>query len=200
MEKALAIQKEVQRILQTEEAYLPVIGFEGAYEVSNIGNVRSVDRIVVHKRNRFDKSFPVFYAGRQLTKKINKYGYVVVCLMKNGDRKDALIHRLVASAFIDNPQYLPQVNHIDADKQNNTVDNLEWVTAQQNVDHAMSHNLQNFAWGDQLPQATLTKDQVVEIKKLLKEGKLNQREIARLFGVGKNAIWFIAKGLTWKKV
>lgn len=93
-------------------------GYEELYQVSNLGNVRSL-----------------FRYKKQLKPCKNNIGYLYVNLYKNKKIKRLSIHRLVAKAFIDNPENLPQVNHIDGDKFNNNISNLEWVTASQNVSH-----------------------------------------------------------------
>lgn len=96
----------------------PVVGYEGLYEVSSIGEIRSV------KRQGTD--------GRVLKHKIDKSGYHLVYLCKNGKYKGQLVHRAVAEAFIQNADCLPCVNHIDENKDNNSAENLEWCTYQYN--------------------------------------------------------------------
>nr|DAO18695.1 MAG TPA: homing endonuclease [Caudoviricetes sp.] len=98
-----------------EEEFKEIIGYEGWYWVSNLGNVKS----------KF----------KQLKPCINKDGYYVVSLCKENRVKTFSIHRLVALHFIDNPDNLPQVNHKDECKTNNCVTNLEWCTQQQNHDY-----------------------------------------------------------------
>ena len=92
------------------------------YEVSNYGEIRRV-----WKNHTNLKSTTV-----------NRFGYETVHLSKNGENKHCKVHRLVAAAFIDNPDNLPEVNHIDGDKLNNCVSNLEWVSRSQNMKHAYS--------------------------------------------------------------
>lgn len=101
------------------EEWKPVVGFEGLYEVSNFGNVKSI------------------CAGRWKSTMIRKPvpdrdGYLTVNLKKNGKYVCAKIHRLVAKAFISNPNNLPQINHKDEDKANNRADNLEWCDCRYN--------------------------------------------------------------------
>ena len=110
------------------EEWRPVVGYEGLYEVSNTGRVRSVDRYVVdslgHRR---------FYKGKVLSIVKNKNGYLLINLYCNEKNKKCLVHRLVAEAFVSNPDNLPEVNHKDEDKTNNRVDNLEWCSRKYNV-------------------------------------------------------------------
>lgn len=197
MDKALAIQKEVIEILGTEEVYLVVPGSGGAYEVSNFGNVRSLDRIVNHKNNRWGKPHKAQYKGILLKQKIDRYGYPCVCLFTDTKRRYTTVHRLVAEAFIENKENLPQVNHKDGDKLNNHVSNLEWVSARENVHHSIKMNLTNPARGEQLPHTAIDTITAKEIKTDLAVGKYSQAEIARKYGVSKNVIWRIKTGQTW---
>jgi len=111
-----------------EEIWRDVVGYEGMYQVSDLGNIKSLNY------NRTGKS-------KTLAKKHHKFGYVTVTLCKNGVCKNKSIHILVAEAFIANPKSLPCVNHIDGDKENNIVGNLEWVTYSQNTRHAIEKGL-----------------------------------------------------------
>lgn len=110
------------------EEWRPVKGYEGFYEVSNKGNVRSLDR----KSGRYVRK------GRWLRPFLvpDENGYKHVCLSAYGVREQKAVHRLVAEAFVRNPDNKPQVNHIDENKLNNTADNLEWVTQQENLSYS----------------------------------------------------------------
>lgn len=103
-------------------------GYEGLYEVSNLGNVRSLDRYVNHWQGG-----KCLKRGTLLAFGHNSGGYSLVKLCDNGKEKTAKVHRLVAQAFIPNPDNLPWVNHIDENPANNTVSNLEWCTPQYNA-------------------------------------------------------------------
>lgn len=107
-----------------EEIWKDIDGYIGRYQISNLGRVKSI--------LRFSKGIKV----KILKYKIDKYGYLRVTLSKDNQQKIFFVHRLVAKAFIPNPENKPQVNHIDGNKQNNKVNNLEWVTNQENVIHA----------------------------------------------------------------
>ena len=108
------------------EEWRAIEGFEGKYEVSNTGKVRSLN----YKRTGEVKE--------KSTRK-NNGGYVIVSLFLNGRQFDKLVHRLVATAFIPNPNNLPQVNHIDCCKENNNSYNLEWCNESQNMRHAFAN-------------------------------------------------------------
>ena len=115
----------------------PVAGYEGQYEVDNLGRVFSIDRVkrVDDNGRIYDK--PI--TGRQMQQGLKSNGYKVVSLTKDGITKSCYVHRLVAKAFIPNPDNLPLVNHKDEDKTNNFVDNLEWCTVLYNNTYNDAH-------------------------------------------------------------
>ena len=104
-----------------KEVWMDIPMYTGIYEVSTLGRVRS--KIT----NEFAKPFK------------NEKGYLIVKIYLNGQMKNERVHRLVALTFIPNPNNYPQVNHIDYDRTNNRIDNLEWCTDEQNVQHSMCH-------------------------------------------------------------
>lgn len=104
------------------EIWKSVTGYEGLYEVSNLGRVKSL----VYKRLGHER---ILKSGN------NMYGYKMVVLRKNNKSKTITVHILVAQAFIPNPDNLPEVNHIDENKSNNSVDNLEWCTRKYNLEY-----------------------------------------------------------------
>lgn len=110
-----------------KEEWKDIKDYEGLYQVSNLGNIKSNSYIDAsgHKRN-----------SKNINPNIDRNGYYRVGLTKNNKRKYFQIHRLVSQAFIDNPDNKPQVNHKDSDKSNNCVTNLEWVTSSENNIHA----------------------------------------------------------------
>lgn len=108
------------------EKWKPVKGYEGLYEVSNCGNVKSLAR-----RDRNNRGV----SERILRMAANTSGYNRVILAKDGTRKTCYVHRLVAEAFIPNGNELPMINHIDENKLNNRVENLEWCTAKYNSNY-----------------------------------------------------------------
>ena len=108
------------------EVWKDVIGFEGLYRVSDKGNVRSVAR---------KDSIGRKCGGRMLKPGYDKDGYLRVNLCKNGKQKTRFIHRLVAGAFVPNPNGYSEINHRDENKVNNYANNLEWCTREHNVNH-----------------------------------------------------------------
>lgn len=128
----LVVKVYLQGILKMEEIWKDVIGYEGLYKVSNLGRVRSLNRNVTDKNG-------TSYTLIGTILKQNKCGdYLRVSLWKDGIIKGKLVHRLVAEAFISNPDNLPVVNHKDEDKWNNNLDNLEWCTQSYNALYSKS--------------------------------------------------------------
>lgn len=119
------------------EIWKPVKGFEGLYEVSNMGNVRSVDRHLMWGnqyclfKGKPKKSFP------------NSMGYLRTGLSKNNKGKNYFIHRLVAEAFVPNPNNLPCIDHIDRNYLNNSADNLRWCTQKENCNNPLTREYAN---------------------------------------------------------
>lgn len=113
-----------ERYLAMEEVWKDVVGYEGLYQVSNKGNVKSLNWKNTGKQ-------------QNLFLKPHNKGYLQVELAKDGKKKCFVVHRLVATAFIPNPLGLPQVNHKDENKRNNFAENLEWCNASYNVNYSL---------------------------------------------------------------
>ena len=112
------------------EVWKSIMGYEGLYEVSNLGRVRSLDREIVRYNGTHIKR------GKMKAICNISNGYKGVNLCKDGKQKTHKVHRLVAQAFLPNPNNLPQVNHKDEDKTNNRVDNLEWCNNEYNINYS----------------------------------------------------------------
>lgn len=107
------------------EQWMDIPNFEGVYQVSDKGNIKSLKR---------------FEEGYLLSNVNKKNGYFSIVLRSGNRKRYTRVHRLVAEMFIPNPYGLPEVNHIDGNKQNNSVKNLEWVSRKENAQHAILHN------------------------------------------------------------
>ena len=124
------------------ECWKPIKDYEGIYEVSNYGRVKSLERVIY---NSGTKNGLYTIHEKIIKQRINKkrYGYCELSLHKNGKEKRFKVHRLIAEAFIPNPNKLPEVNHIDGNKENNHASNLEWCTSKENKEHAWENKLYN---------------------------------------------------------
>ena len=127
-----------------DEEWKDISGFNGNYQISNFGRVKSKERVV-------SNSVRTYVKGEQILRtQTMKSGYKCVVLREGGKKKLLKIHRLVATAFIPNPDHLPCVNHIDENKQNNFVENLEWCTFKYNTEHAIKNGLKPVACGNNI--------------------------------------------------
>lgn len=117
-----------------KEIWKDIPGYEGLYQASNFGRIRSLDRTIVRGASRTRGPYKAKLKGKVLAPANGVQGYLVVPLGKNSP--SCRVHRLIAKAFLPNPENKPMVNHIDGDVKNNRVDNLEWCTSQENQIHA----------------------------------------------------------------
>jgi hypothetical protein len=175
------------------EKWLSVIGYEGLYLVSNFGRVYSEPRTEYVKSKRTGGHYR--YRNAKYVKfTASNMGYFQVGLCKDGLTKRKTVHRLVAEAFIPNPDNLPEVNHIDGDKKNNHYTNLEWSTRTKNALHSTQTLLKGR--GELNGTSKLTEKDVLEIAELLTSGS-SQSEIAKMFNVTNHAIYRIHRGFNW---
>lgn len=169
-------------IITTEEwRPVTIANLGDFYEVSNLGRVRSLDRVCYGLKARI-------VDGKILRPSTNKFGYRNVNLFREGRSKSIHVHRLVALAFIPNPANLPVVNHVDGMKSNCVVTNLEWTTDQGNRQHAIDIGRIT------LFKKLLTPEEVAAIRRL--GGRMRQAEIARIFGTTQTNVSLILAGKT----
>jgi len=170
------------------EEWKDVKNYEGFYQVSSYGRVRSLDRMVNNRMRR----------GKVLSnKKTNGNGYLMCTLCKDGIQLNHYVHRLVASAFCEKLDDSFVVNHIDSNVKNNKYSNLEWVSAFDNVQHYIKKGRKTDR-GINSPNTKLSESSLERIRFLLKNTKLKQREIAQQFGVAQTTISRIKLGKTFK--
>lgn len=136
MIKEFGVKKWYSLETLEEEEWRDVVGYEGLYQVSNLGRVKSLDRIIHQKANHYYKvGFDRLAKGKVLRQGLSN-GYPILDLCKNGKVKSYNVHKLVATAFIPNTNEYPVVNHKDECKSNNRVENLEWCTQRYNNEYS----------------------------------------------------------------
>lgn len=167
--------------------------FDG-YFISENGIVRSIDRFISHPRSGNGKQF---VKGRIHKKQLDKDGYEVVGLHIDGKNRLLKVHRLVAEAFIDNPNNYPIINHINCNRADNRVHNLEWCNNSHNQKHAFKVGRQD-SGGERHSQHKLKKSDIFQIFADHLNG-LNQSEIGRKHGVSSGAISRILLCKGWRK-
>jgi hypothetical protein len=123
--------------LDTSEEWKPIPSYEDSLMVSSFGRVKSLSRYV----KRSDTGRNIWVEGRVLTSQVNKNGYVYLRVSVNGLKVTIRPHRIIAQLWIPNPENKREVNHVDGNKQNNAVSNLEWVTPSENQKHAIDNGL-----------------------------------------------------------
>jgi len=164
--------------------------------ISSFGDVKSLSRCVKTGRGGI-----VRLPEKILAKTKRKGGYLEVGLSVLGKISPKFIHKLVAESFIENPENKKQVNHINGVKTDNRLANLEWVTPAENQNHAIRTGLVRVRLGEEKgDRAKLKNNQVVEIKKLLRDKIATQTKIASMFGVSRSTIGFINTGETWSHI
>jgi hypothetical protein len=161
------------------EEWRKIEGLDGYYEISNYGRIRSIDRVLTI--NGQDRS----YRGRQLTPFANWNGYLKIVLTYKGKDYRLSIARLVAKHFIENAENKPEVNHIDFNKKNNHVSNLEWVSREENLLHAQANRNLN-------PDRRLAR----QVRSLIRQDYTRgytAREISRVYRITQARVYKIGR-------
>jgi hypothetical protein len=184
--------------MENIEIWKPVKGYEGFYEVSNLGRVKSLDRISARR------SREVKLKGKVLAKRISNHGYITVILYKDNKSQATTTHRLVAMAFIDNPHNYNEVNHINLIKDDNRVENLEWCNRSQNMLHAGLNGrlsgTKGMFLGSKSVRSKVKEEDVLEMRRLKKEG-LNSTQIQKVFpSLGARHIRDILNRVYWNHI
>lgn len=180
----------------SEEVWKDVVGFEGMYKISSHGRVLTLERTYFNGRYKTNRVVKQGIKGTS-----NRKGYINVGLRKDNKNYNFSVHRLVAIMFIPNPEDKKEVNHINGIKDDNRVENLEWMTPSENVRHAHAMGLADVPRlkGEQHGCSKLTDEKVRVIKKLLLDG-LSQYKIAAMFGVSRSAILHIKVRGGWSHI
>ena len=175
------------------EIYKAIQGYETLYEVSDLGNVKSLLRDIFNSEGKRLRSV----SPRILKPYKMPNGYLHVCLSKDGTDKSARIHILEANAFIPNPNNLPEINHLDGNKENNVLTNLERSTHQNNIIHSFANGLSK--QGAAHYAAKVTVEQVMEMRSEYIEGR-SLVWLAAKYNISDRTVWQIVKNKTWKSI
>lgn len=167
----------------------------GDYEVSNYGRVKSPDFIL---KTPTGQSY--IKKGKILKPFKDKKGYLYCDLRVNGERKIVRVHRFVGMAFIPNTENKPQINHIDGNKENNNVQNLEWCTNSENQKHAFEKGLQKGCFSHHNSKLTLEQVRYIKNNCVVGSKKNGMQTIAKKFNVCNSTIKQIVIGNSYKNI
>lgn len=161
-----------------EEVWKDIPGYETLYKISNLGRVKSLDRMI---RSGIKYNKTVLRKGKILKQIPHHDGYLFVSLSKNNKSKTVAVHRLVANIFIENPENKPFIDHIDTNTGNNIVTNLRWVTASENVLNPITRERLRIAnIGEKNPQYG---------KKVLKETIIKSKRVRKVSQFSKDGVF-----------
>jgi hypothetical protein len=177
---------------QKTEQWKDVIGYEGLYQVSDLGRLKSLRKKVRARTGSFS------YKRERILKQSFYKGYLRTCLTYGCKKETSSIHRLVALAFIPNPENKNSVNHKNTIKKDNFISNLEWNTQKENVNHAYDNNLVPFMQGERHGASKLTEKDVLEIRSL--RGIISGVELSKRYNISTSVICAIFKKRIWKHI
>lgn len=178
------------------EIWAKIDGYGNAYSVSSSGRVMRTSPRVIPWRGTGRTGRKKPFKPSMCKAFINRGGYPQVRIGPTGHQKTVCVHRLVAIAFIPNPLGRDTVNHIDGDKTNNNVNNLEWCTRSENLLHAVRTGLQRIELGSKSPNAKLTEPEVMAIR----EDDRIARLIAADYGVSTSTIYLVKHRKIWQHI
>lgn len=175
------------------EQWRDIGGYEGSYQISDLGRVKSLSRIIWNGQPKLPRRL----RERILRPIKSNTGYLNVKLCSGGFTSTMQIHQIVAATFIPNPNNKSQVNHRNGVKTDNRATNLEWHSALENTNHARS--VLGYDNSKELNgQAKLTQDQILQIRHMYMTGEYLQREIGEIFGIHQAHVSRIILGKLWR--
>jgi hypothetical protein len=175
------------------EVWLDIKGYEGHYQVSSLGRVKSLARIVEIRKGIFGNKKENFLSDWDCGK-----GYRKVKLCKDAIEKSIRVHRLVAENFLDNPEAKSEVNHINGIKDDNRIENLEWCTSSENTIHALNNKLKISQKGSEHGMSKLTEKDVLEIREIGRSKGL--KEVSKIYKVSESLISNVLLNKIWNHV
>lgn len=182
-------------MIENEETWKDVVGYEQSHAVSNIGRVKLKDRTFIRKCGKICN-----IKEKILKPHLEKNGYYRLSLRFMGTRRIFTVHRLVCEAFHGPaPVGRPWINHINTIRQDNNSSNLHWCSPMENIHHSIQLGTINVV-GINNPAAKLTEDQVLEICDLLDNSKLTQKQIAKKYNTVQSVVSAIKVGSHWNSI
>lgn len=179
-----------------KEVWKDIKEYEGLYQVSNLGRVKSLDREITYSDGR-----TTLHKGREIKTRVGNHGYMCALIYKNNKPKQILIHRLICEHFVEPPSNEKNiVNHKDGNKLNNDPSNLEWCDKRYNMVHAIDELKVSNVLGEENSQSKLTEEQVLEIYNLAINKTYTQQKIADMYGISSGNVNCIKLQKTWKRV
>lgn len=177
----------------SEDIFYDVPGYEGFYQITKSGIIKSLPKLLKAKLGS-----TALRKEKNLRGNLGKNGYRITCFTKDGIKKYLKVHRLLAITFIPNPDNLPHINHINGIKTDNNLENLEWITLENNAHHAREIGLYRGLNGEQNTMAILTDEIVKEIY----ENKCSHsiKELAQKYKVTRSNITCIRNGNSWSHI
>jgi hypothetical protein len=176
------------------EIWKDIIGYEGYYQISNLGRVKSLDRIVDNRRGQFLRK------GRFLKPYKSTKAYMLLGLCVNGKMKAFTFHRILAKHFIPNPENKKEINHKNGVRDDNRLENLEWVTGSENIRHSFKVLKRKKMTGEKHPMHKLTESNVIEIKKIYNAGGISYKRLGEIYNVSDVTIGRVVRGDHWKTI
>jgi hypothetical protein len=172
------------------EVFKDIPGWEGLYQVGSMGTVKSLPRTVVSCTGKVYNR-----KGKILKLRYSDDGYLKTSLSRDGKDFEVGVHRLMALAFIPNPENKPMVNHLNAVRDDNRIDNLEWCTNAENIQHSFNLGISDNK-GDKHPRRKLSMEMVRGIRAELANGK-SPKEVAEIFNIKRTNVYAVRLGQNW---